>query len=109
MTAAFSLVGCLIALAQPEGWHVPLLPQLAEGQELVYNGKFVDAAKEPGTQGVSSQGVESRIFVLKATAKGTDVAILTLVRPQSHSQEREETSVNFELVQIGPQEGLGFE
>lgn len=103
METTLSLLGCILALAQPTGreeWL--LLPRLGRGQELVYRGTYAEEMLGRGVQFNRTYRVEARAFVLDAPATGLDVAFFTVIRPPAAGQgdDQPPSSVRLELAKI---------
>jgi hypothetical protein len=110
MVTTLCLMGCVLvagpaqrtAAADRSEWL--LLPQLTKSQELVYRGSYTEDAAGAGVQFHRTYRLETRIVVLDAGAKGADLALLTLVKPQTEKSDRGEEvpdiSARLELVKL---------
>ena len=83
MFSTLCLLSCVVAPAQaPERSEWLLTPRLGRAQELVYRGTFTEEALGGGVQLSRAYRLETRAFVLDTPAKGTDLALLTVVKPR---------------------------
>ncbi len=116
MTATICLIGCLLSPAQTPDRPAPsvrgdwaVAPHLVKAQELVYHGTFTEEADGAGVQFNRAFRVETRVFVLEATAKGADVAFFTVLKSrdsQPGGAEAAAESVRLELAHVDPQGGV---
>jgi hypothetical protein len=89
MFATLCLLGSLLAPSQTaspaagasEGWLIT--PQVAVGHELVYRGTFVEQAMGRHIQLQHTFQMENRVFVLDATLRGLDLAVVTLFKDET--------------------------
>jgi peroxiredoxin len=92
-----------LAAAQPAGRYEALVPpQLARGQELVYSGTYEEDVRGATVQSNRLYAVESRAFVLDSDTKGSELAVLTVLRsraPRGSTGKFQEPS-SVRLVQI---------
>ncbi|HVS35559.1 MAG TPA: redoxin domain-containing protein [Gemmataceae bacterium] len=100
MTATLYLIGCLLAPAQAPVSPLPqpgengkaerpapafrgewaVAPHLTKAQELVYRGTFTEEADGAGVQFNRNFRLETRVFVMDASAKGADAAFFTVLK-----------------------------
>jgi hypothetical protein len=64
-----------------EGWLIT--PQVAVGHELVYRGTFVEQAMGRHVQLQHTYQMENRVFVLDATLRGLNLAVVTLFKDET--------------------------
>jgi peroxiredoxin len=100
---------CMLAVSLTMGQLVErgdarLTPQLPRGQELVYTGTYLDEALAPNVNHQKWYRLETTLFVLEASKKATDVAIMTALTehdprptPPANPQAPRPTSVRFEM------------
>jgi peroxiredoxin len=108
MVTTLCLLTCALVTAQPavrSDWL--LSPRLVRGQELVYGGTFEENNLGQSVQCSHSYRLESTVFILDATARGFDAALLTLFEPRALRPERgrkaaSSPSVRLELAHISP-------
>src|SRR5262245_41734409 len=74
LTGGICLFTCALATAQTGGADWPLVPRLSRGQELIYTGSYAEEINGPTVQYTHPYRLESRVFILEATARGADVA-----------------------------------
>src|SRR5258708_25385648 len=114
MGTTMCLMSFLLAPAQPAertGW--PIVPRLSQGQELVYRGSYTEAETGSDEQVKRNHRVEIRVFVFDASARQTDLALFTILRPQGISKGRVEQTVvdlaSLELAHIDGQSKLAVD
>jgi len=94
MGTTLCLMGFLLAPAQAaERTEWPIVPRLSQGQELVYRGSYTEAQTVSDEQVKRNHRIEIRVFVLDASARQTDVALFTVLRPKGIPKGRVEESV----------------
>jgi peroxiredoxin len=103
MLTTLSVFFGALAAAQPAGRYEALVPpQLARGQELVYSGTYEEDVRGATVQSTRLYAIESRAFVLDSDARGSELAVLTVLRGRaprgSTGQSQEPSSVR--LVEI---------
>ncbi len=101
MVATLCLMSCLVVPAQPVGRSEWLLtPQLSRGQELIYRGWYRAEDREHRVQRSSEYLVESHVFVLDTSPRGSDLAFLTTLQLKNPANpvrgERKYSSVRLE-------------
>jgi peroxiredoxin len=102
------IAGSLLCHQAPaSGTEWQIAPKLNRGEELVYRGTFVEESTGQGVQHQGSHRLESRVFVMDATAKGAEVGVLTIVQEQPARGSSQEIapplSVRLELARVTPQ------
>jgi peroxiredoxin len=115
MVANLCLLTCVLTAAQPAGgadWL--LVPQLNPGQELVYTGSYAEEAIGRSVQFVRTYKIESRVFYLKSTAQGADLALFTILKPHEarldpSGSSPTPSSVRLEIVRLDPHGLLAME
>jgi peroxiredoxin len=103
MLTTLSVFFGALAAAQPIGRYEALVPpQLARGQELVYSGTYEEDVQGATVQSNRLYAIESRAFVLDTDTKGSELALLTVLKSRaprgSTGQFQDPSSVR--LVQI---------
>src|SRR6478672_6415036 len=104
MVGSITLLSCVLAAAQPAPGYSPpattparptspatgglLAPQLTRSQELVYRGTYNEDATSGGVQFHRAYRIESRLFVLDSTPRGSEVAFLTTLKPRDLPQPK---------------------
>ena len=81
MVSTLCLLTCALTTGQVSDWQ--LQPQLGRGQELVYTGSFTEDTLSPGVQFKRAYQIETKVFVVDATAQKFDLAFFTVVTAQS--------------------------
>src|SRR5439155_13721792 len=94
MVTSLCLIACAMAVGQaPDRTEFLLAPQLAQGQELVYKGGYIEESLVPNVQHRQEYGLEAHIFVLQANKRSWDIAVMTALSqresPQRESPQRE--------------------
>jgi len=90
MVTTWCLLGCLVVPAQspdrqPASGRADgrlLGPRLSVSQELVYRGSYDEESAGDRVRFSRSYRLENRVFVLDTPPMGTDVALLTVLRPR---------------------------
>jgi peroxiredoxin len=89
MIATLLLVGCTLTPGQTADRGDWLLtPRLIRAQEFVYSGSFAEEATGASVQFNRAYRVESRILVLQTGAKGTEIALLTVLKARDPGNAR---------------------
>src|SRR5947209_10733320 len=113
MGTGLCLLGLLLAPGQQaERTEWPLGPRLGQAQELVYRGSYTEEDVDSSKQAKRSHRVEIRVFALNTSSRQTDVATLTIFRPQSAIGTTEEAPValvNLELGHVDAQGKVWFD
>ncbi len=89
MVATLCLFSMVLVTAQsPARGEWLLAPRLARAQELVYgHGVYIEETNNGPARCTRAFRLDHRVFVLDVTSKGTDVALLTLLRPREGAAE----------------------
>jgi peroxiredoxin len=109
MGATLCLFSCILVTAQPAGRSEWILtPQLSRGQELTYRGWYREEVLDHRVQRSSEYHLESHVFVLDASVRGSDLAFLTTLQmkntpDQGRTTERKYSSVRLERAKLDPQ------
>lgn len=77
MIASFCLIGLALAPAQSASSDWLLAPRWSRGQEMVYQGAYLEESLGKGVQFTRSYQLQHRIFVLDKTPQGADLALFT--------------------------------
>jgi peroxiredoxin len=102
MIATWYLLGCLVAPAQtPPPADPRFQPHLARSQELLYRGAYGEESLGERTQYTRSYRLETRVFVLDAVAKETELAFFTVLKNKD-SKSTEPASLRLERVRVDP-------
>jgi peroxiredoxin len=108
MVLTFCLVACTFAaFDDPGGAEWQITPRLARGEELLYRGSYTEETTGRGVQFTRTQKLETRVFIMDATPRGLDAAILSIVRDQrartvAGSEAAEPVSLRLEVISISP-------
>src|SRR5207302_10030641 len=106
MIATLYLLGCVLAPAQTSAEPPPgdarLQPHLARAQELFYRGTYGEENVGERTRYTKSYRVETRVFVLDATAKEPELAFLTVLKTRDGAAEPTTASVRLERLRVDP-------
>jgi peroxiredoxin len=101
MIATLYLLGCVLAPAQTPPTDARFQPHLARSQELLYRGTYGEENVGERTQYTRSYRVETRVFVLDANAKETELAVLTVLKNRDgKAAEPAAASVRLEHVRV---------
>jgi peroxiredoxin len=117
MVTTFCLLSCVLATAQAparpgsalpdrDGGGWVLAPHLQRAEELVYRGSFVEESASRGVQFRREYRLEDRLFVLGTPGRGTEVAVLTLLRSKAEptgGAAPPPAAVRLEVVQVDAQ------
>lgn len=124
MFATWSLISCLLISGQlPPGAEWPLPLRILRGQELVYHGSFTEECLGTEVQFSRAYRLEGRIFVLDVSPSGSDVALLTTLKPmqaeppgmrafpspETKADPIAAVSVRLELARVSPLGRIGAE
>ncbi|MFL5242737.1 MAG: peroxiredoxin family protein [Gemmataceae bacterium] len=114
MGTGLCLLGLLLAPGQPaERTDWPLTPRLGQAQELVYRGSYTEEDVDSSKQAKRSHRIEIRVFALNTSPRQTDVATLTILRPQSGAngttKEAPGALVDLELGHVDAQGKVWFD
>src|SRR4051812_28927891 len=109
MVATFCLITCALATSQtPDRAEWLLSPRLGRTVELVYGGSFLEESLGNSVQFNRAYRLESRIFVLEATAKAADLAFLTILRQGGPRDERGDLPSPISIrLELGKVDSLG--
>jgi peroxiredoxin len=103
MIATWYLLGCVLVPAQtPTPADARLQPHLARSQEFVYRGTYVEESLGDRTQYSRSYRVETRVFVLDAAAKETELAFFTVLKNKDAKSAEPAASMRLERVRVDP-------
>jgi peroxiredoxin len=108
MIATLLLVGCTLTPGQTADRADWLLaPRLVRAQELLYSGSFSEESSGAGVQFSRSYRLQCRILVLDTGAKGSEIALLTVLKARDPGSARTITkadaaasSVRLELAKL---------
>jgi hypothetical protein len=108
MIATLSLMSCVLATAQPADrseWL--LLPQLGRAQEFVYRGTYEEKAAGADAEFERKYALRAVTFIIDAGPRGTDVAFVTVLRPQAgrggRPDEAAPSSARLEVAKVDAQ------
>jgi hypothetical protein len=100
MSTAACLLAATFAAPTAGPAEVVLYPHLAQGQELVYRGRFVEEAVRPGVQAQRTCDITTRLLVLEVKPQYAELACCTTVRPGDLPADTPPVSVRLELLRV---------
>jgi hypothetical protein len=108
MLTSFCLLTLIALFAQPRDQRTgDMTIRLARGQELVYQGTYLEQSLGRETRGTRTFHLESRVFVLNARTDGYDLAFYTILKLQDdkpgHGDARIPASIRLDLARLDPQ------
>src|SRR5262249_24360314 len=78
MVTSLCLIACSLTVGQaPDRTEYLLAPQLAQGQEFVYKGGYVEESLIPNVQHRQEYALEAQILILQANRRSWDIAVMT--------------------------------
>lgn len=111
MIATMCVITWALVPAQAVGTDWLLTPRLNRALELVYRGSYTEEAHGKGVQCTRGYRLESKVFVIDASASGAELAVLTSLKLQAPrlgepAKEPDSGSVRLELARLSARGGL---